>query len=275
MASQYCEKHDEEFISSVCITHCQLTCIKCVLEDHRHCSEVSTLKDATETYAAKLNRCIHKNKKIQGIVSSHIDETQNSLKEIDTMHDTLEGEIRSVFNNLILKLVACQTASLDELENIVAAKKQEPNDIIENLVVMKQSLDKSLTVLQGQDANEITDKTLSFLKQTEETISHMETSDFIGAKPKKSFRANLKCAKLLENILDSDLSRLGTIYCRDLSSSVCLSSEEDQNMGYVGASLSTAQSDEQTGSEELTQDDFECKYSCWLSFTFFGGQSKN
>ena len=268
MASRRCGNHHDELISSVCITHCQLTCIKCVLEDHRHCSEVSTLKDATKSYAAKLNCCIHKHKENIAIVSSRTDKIKNILTEVDTMHADLEKEIRSLFSNLQLRLDACMTASLDELGSIVAAKKQEPNDIIENLVAMKQSLDKSLTDLQQQDVKKITDKSLSYLKQTEESVSHMETSDFIEAETKTLFQVSFKCAKLLENILDSDLRKLGTIYCgdqhdvTDISPPDCLSSDADQNIRYDGASLSTAQSDEQIGSEEFKQDDFECKYPC-------------
>ena len=267
MASRQCEKHDQELISSVCITHCQLTCIKCVLEDHRHCSEVSTLKDATESYATKLNRCINKHRENIGILSSRTDKIQNILTEVDTMHADLEREIRSLFSNLQLRLDACKAASLDELRSIVAAKKQEPNDIIENLGAMIQSLDKSLTDLQQQDVKKITDKSLSYLKQTEESVSHMESSDFIEAEPKTLFQVSFKCAKLLENILDSDLRKLGTIYCgdqhdvTDISPPDCLSSDKDQNIRCDGASLSTAQSDEQTGAEEL-EEGFECKYSC-------------
>ena len=270
MASERCKKHPAESVSSVCLTHCQLTCIKCVLEDHRDCSAVTSLTDAIGSVREKIYHCLHRSRVAQAMVYKRSAESQQILNEIDAVQCQIETEIISMYSKLQTRIDDLKTASLDELRSIVERKKHDPKNTIEHLVAIRNTLDKSVMGLERKSTADISDKNLSLIKLSEESLREIEKSKYIRTKPEQQpLSMEFTSAPLLENILTSNLSKLGLIHCgeedvaADFSTSVNISSDVEHDVEYGNTTSATASADVLSSSTEVTDDDFECK-----TFTF-------
>ena len=234
MALQRCQKHPAEVINSVCLTHYEVTCIKCVLDDHRDCSEVTTFTDAVGSIREKKDRCLQQSRKMQAIISKRSAEIQTILDDIDSVKCQLERQILSVYRKLQARLDDLKSASLHELRALVVEKKQGQMNSMEKLIAVKNKLDKSVTNLELRSITDINKENLSMIQLTEQLLTDMEKSKDIGTQPAQPpFCVEFKTSVQLENILTSDLNKLGMIHrgeqdiAANFSNSVNISSDAD------------------------------------------------
>ena len=125
-----CAAHDDEVSKLFCPTHGVSTCLFCVIEDHRQCSDVTKLETAVENARAKLPELV-------AMLSAGETELERAISQLDQQLQDLDKRTRAA--------VAEIEATADRLESAVKAWCRRLKEL-----ALSKSADAKTAVLDGK-----------------------------------------------------------------------------------------------------------------------------
>ncbi|KAH3749963.1 uncharacterized protein LOC127847747 isoform X4 [Dreissena polymorpha] len=155
---EQCEEHIDEKIKLFCDDHSQLCCHICVALHHRSCSKVSLIEEANKYSIADVHDLSSNIQKIQEELKNLKNKAEGNLLSLEMKYQQLKEEIDTVRQKINKELDRLETATMQEVEKLIAKSKISLTKERDKL----DSIHESLQCL-SKVANEVCNKSSKLL----------------------------------------------------------------------------------------------------------------
>lgn len=200
ISSPFCKKHEGEVVTKYCENHKEVSCDKCVADDHKACKNVKTLKEAVEN---KKEAITHVNSTLNEeatLAKAIYDNRTTADKTIDTDENEILVKIQNVRKQINDNLTKCETQMITELHSIHSKEKAT----IQSEIKEAQRIRKSSKKVHGLAASTEKYGTDSHILQSlpDTTLQSIHYKERLG-----SLNGRIKNKKI-NFIVDSTLGNL-------------------------------------------------------------------
>lgn len=116
---EICEKHEDRTIEHVCNDHQKGCCSVCIIKEHKHCREFSTIAEAADTGSdeIKLN-LVREFEQLLSKVDKIILKVKQNIADIDEKMDTYSEKIRNMIEEMVSQLKSLEDKYINQLAEI-------------------------------------------------------------------------------------------------------------------------------------------------------------
>lgn len=121
-----CEKHENRNIEFVCGTHQAGCCFLCIVNEHKHCENISTLLKAVDTFSDERKiKLVQEIKDLISKIDTIVQKEKQNISEIDDKKDIYTEKITKMIEEMINRLKTQEKTYLDKLAEVSKYARQK------------------------------------------------------------------------------------------------------------------------------------------------------
>lgn len=168
-----CEKHENRNIEFVCGTHQTGCCSLCIVNEHKHCENISTLLKAVDTFSDETKvKLVQEIKDLISKIEAIVQKEKQNISDIDDKKDIYTEKITEMIEEMINRLKTQEKTCLDKLAEASKYARQKLEGSLSLLEQRKLYLAHWLeTIVSTDSRNKQTNNILNCFKTNKVLIA--------------------------------------------------------------------------------------------------------